>query len=151
MVSATLHPCMYVFISPRYPFFRHKTPLGVPVKCSTTADLSRCAHRRQQFVVMPEEDLVAVSDKMDCQTAAQFYVSMHSSRQCSAYRFITCARVVLHYSCVRQLPEMCVMHTIFPMIRLMQGSRLHCSVCLLRCCACFSNRTPLRLLTWAEC
>ena len=28
---------------------------------------------------MPEEDLVAVSDKMDCQTAAQFYVSMHSS------------------------------------------------------------------------
>jgi hypothetical protein len=28
---------------------------------------------------MPEEDLVEVPDKMDCQTAAQFYVSVHSS------------------------------------------------------------------------
>ena len=40
----------------------------------------RFAHRRQQFVVMPEEDLVEVSDKMDWKTAAQFYVSLHSAR-----------------------------------------------------------------------
>jgi NADPH:quinone reductase-like Zn-dependent oxidoreductase len=30
---------------------------------------------RQQYVVMPEQDLVAVPDEMDDQTAAQFYVS----------------------------------------------------------------------------
>lgn len=53
----------------------HFEPL---MSCSTR--VTKYAHCRQQFVVMPEEDLVEVSDKMDCQTAAQFYVSLHSSR-----------------------------------------------------------------------
>lgn len=35
----------------------------------------QCLRCRQQYVVMPEQDLVAVPDKMDDQTAAQFYVS----------------------------------------------------------------------------
>jgi NADPH:quinone reductase-like Zn-dependent oxidoreductase len=39
-----------------------------------TACVTRCPIRRQQYVVMPEEDLVAVPDQMDDQTAAQFYV-----------------------------------------------------------------------------
>jgi hypothetical protein len=52
------------------------TPCALPTGMHCMFLLTNASQRcRQQYVVMPEEDLVAVPDEMDDQTAAQFYVS----------------------------------------------------------------------------
>jgi hypothetical protein len=56
----------------------------MPNEGSVPAGLTRCSRCRQQYVVMPEEDLVVVPDQMDCQTAAQFYVSACGSTSAGA-------------------------------------------------------------------